>query len=336
MTDLSNTPTYSLVQAGIRHMQREHDEKEQQKLGVLRGGNTGILTADGRILGKCARQTYLRLIGVDCDQEDASREFMFAAGRTNEDSWMDLLIRSGISASSIRREEEVPISWTTKSGRLVTGRPDIVIGEGEGAAWVPKKGIELKLASSLWTARDVAVKGEPKAMHLMQAAHYAWQLNVPFELWYAGRADFEISYANFFPKQGEPGSEFIQYNDQGKARKIRPFIAGYELAWANGSLIYRRLGPAADGQWKGTPITQQGIRDYYELVDSMVLTGVMPPRPQNVTASGEKGGYSICDYCPIKAVCDKREKGPLDVWVKEAKAWTAGLPAMGSFLLDSK
>jgi len=33
---------------------------------------------------------------------------------------------------------------------------------------------------------------EPKLVHLMQAGHYAWELGIPFQLWYTNRAEFAV------------------------------------------------------------------------------------------------------------------------------------------------
>lgn len=329
MTELPST--LALIGAGIRAISLEHDKREQEKLGVLRAGNTGVLLDDGQVVGKCARLTYLRLIGVDADSDDPSREFMFAAGRTNEDSWIDLLQKAGVDRSLIKREEEIPVSWRTKSGREVSGRPDLVLMKREmkqvrpdymEERLVPERGLELKLACSLWTARDVALKGQPKTMHLMQAAHYAWQLDCPFELWYTSRVKYAIPFGNFWPLQGQPGSEYLAYKQDGKPLKMIPFVVGYKLKWVGGDLFYGRI--EHDGEvalWKKSIITKTGIINYYELVDDFALHGgpqqQMPPRPVLLTPTGEPGSYSPCDYCPLSSVCDRHEQSGVDKWQRE-------------------
>ena len=334
MSRILQTSTLDLVRLGIQNIQDEHNAAEVHKKGILRAGNTGLLLPDGSVIGKCARQTYLRLDGISAGEDDASREFMFAAGRTNEDSWIDLLVRAGIPNDHIKREEEIPISWQTRSGRTVSGRPDIVLGEPRLGAFVPTKGIELKLVSSLWTARDVAIKQEPKAMHLMQAAHYSWKLgDLPFELWYTSRADFAINgwAQKNFPKQDQPGAKYCQYNEKGEPLKTIPFIVGYELDWNKGVLEYRSL-TSPGGKWIPTIVTKKAIEDYFELVDSMTQEGneQLPPRPLNVSASGEKGGYSICSYCPLQQVCDKKESQGKTAWVQAVLEWAPHIPPSGS------
>lgn len=352
--------TLDLLCKGLIQLQGEGDENEKTKQGTLRGGSVGIMLPDGSLVGKCARLSYLRMLGIRAEGSDAGRELMFAAGRTNEDSWYDLFLRSGIAPDRIRREGEVPILWTLPSGRVVTGRPDLVIGEWEPGrllvdpdymetdernglvqysgrlpaytepTWKPVRGIEFKLISSLWTGRDVVIKGEPKTPHLIQAAHYSWKLGIPFELWYTNRVDFAVSFGKW-PKEGEPGSEYLQYSE-GKALKLLPCVAGYELRWdAGGTLSYRRMlpGPAAS-PWVQTIITQAGIQRYYETVDATEHTHRLPDRPTNLTPTGGDGSYSACKYCALEQVCNKREKGSLAEWTQAVKEWVPGIRATGS------
>ena len=335
--------TYELVTAGLRAIREAHDVLETGKQGTLRAGNTGVVLADGTVVGKCARLTYLRAIGIDAGDDDASRELMFGAGTSNEDRWYDMLVRGGISPDRIRRETEIPIIWKTSSGRLVTGRPDLVLvspgaREQDGTEGVvPERLIELKLVSSLWTGRDVLVRGEPKTMHLMQAAHYSWQLGCPGELWYTNRTDFHIPYGKEWPASGQPGSEYFQYDKYGKCMKLLPFVVGYSLDWRGGDLYYQRLpsGQLPAGPWVKSVVTKQGIVDYYELVDGMLAPGTndLPPRPTNLKPDGSGEGYDPCSYCPLQSVCDKREGAGKAAWVEEARRMLALTPATGSVKL---
>jgi hypothetical protein len=295
-------------------------ETEAGKKGILRAGNTGIVALDGTIIGKCARLTYLRMKGITVEEHDANRELMFDGGRSNEDSWIEVLKAANEPGIIFLREEEIPISWTTSNGTLVTGRPDIVlVKEGVDAngspVREPVKGIELKQVSSIWTARDVAFNLKPKMPHLLQAAHYSWQLKVPFELWYTSRTDFAIG-SGWEQKQFPKDSAIIDYNPNGGAKKVLPFMQGFELGWNDKQqLMYRPVG-SGDSAWKYTLITIDGIRQYYELVSTMETTDRLPPCPKNIEADGKVGGYSICDYCPLKSVCKGKSYGGLQEWLK--------------------
>lgn len=168
-------------------------------------------------------------------------------------------------------------------------------------------------------------------MHLMQAAHYSWKLgDLPFELWYTSRADFAINgwAQKQFPQQGQKGSRYCQYNEKGEPLKTIPFIVGYELAWNKGVLEYRCL--TDKGDWVQTIVTKQAISDYFELVDEMTRSDLLPPRPVNLSATGEKGGYSICSYCPLQQVCDKKESEGKTKWIEAVKEWVPKIPPGGS------
>ena len=233
-----------LFQKGQQMMLDEAAAEESTKSGKLRGGNTSMINSKGQIIGQCANLTYLRYKGIVVEPVDASRDLMFDAGRRNEDHWAEVLGKSLPEGLTIIREEDIPTKWETTDGTPVTGRPDIVLAEkhiratqsdgtvvydvpdtgdiikysGEAPRMEvfnkPVVGIELKQASSLWTLRDVVFQKKPKLAHLMQAAHYSWQLGCPFELWYTSRSDFAITGdwpKALFPKAGEPGSEHCTY-----------------------------------------------------------------------------------------------------------------------------
>ena len=332
---MSLKPTYQLVVEGIQVMMDSHAAHEKAKLGILRAGNTGLVLPTGEVAGRCPRQSLLRLRGIEAEAVNMAKEFMFGAGRGNEDLWMEKLKAAGISADRIKREEEIPISWQLPSGRLVTGRPDIVILDVAGK---PERCLELKLVSSLWTARDVALKREPKTVHLLQASHYAWQLNCPTEIWYVNRTNFALpsdykwGEDKKWPRTGKPGSEYFRLGSEGYPISMEPFIIGYELMWtADGELKYRHLGANGPGVWVSSVITLKGIQEFYALVDKADRDGTMPPRPLNITGTGEKGGFNLCDYCALKGLCDK---APADItlqsWMDQAALFISRLPKKGS------
>lgn len=329
-------PTYQLLLNGTRALVAGHAAGEQTKLGILRAGNTGVVLPDGRIAGKCARQSLLRLGGIDADSVNHSRQLMFAAGHANESDWVDRLVAAGIPEVCIRREEQVPIKWVLPSGRFVTGRPDMVLLEP--GTWAPVRGLELKQVSSLWTGRSVAVKSEPKAMHLMQAGHYSWKLGIPFELWYTSRADFQLPMMRNvqWPEYGRPGSEFFEYKapDAKGDRwplKMIPFVVGFELGWTDsGELRYRRLSPEGAGVWVTSVISKQGIEKYFQAVDQAAVTDTLPAAPVNVGPTGEPGNYSICDYCPLQSVCANYQGKSLREWTGRVQALVARLAPTGS------
>ena len=317
-----------MFREGQRLFISRHVAAEKDKVGILRAGNTGVVLEDGRVVGKCHRLTALRFLGIEAETtEDLSRELMFDNGRANEDQWVTVL--KDVWDGVILREDEVPVQWLTKDGTKVTGRPDIVLAryrppkEPEGVGEIyPVKGIELKLVSSVWTGRDV-LQGKPKAMHLMQAAHYMWQVGVPFELWYTSRVDWPITgwMTKLFPKPDSLYSDVIGYKeDKMKGTlepfKMFPFRVGYELRWTSDNFIeYRQVYNGVRSDWVKSIISVERIKTYYEKVLEVVQKKNLGSRPHNIEADGSKGGYAICDYCPLKSICDTYENQGYDKWL---------------------
>lgn len=323
--------TLELFIQGSQNLINAKQAEERVKVGTLRAGNTGVLTPTGKVAGTCHRKTFLRFKGIELEPEDVSRKLMFDAGNGNEDLWVKVLEAAKEPGLVFKREEELGLEWSLPSGQKVSGRPDIVLGRMNGDNWEPVRGIELKLVSSLWTARDVLLKGKPKTIHLMQAGHYAWKLGVPFEIWYSNRTTFAItdySQDRFFarknfPKPGEPLSEYCKYNEKGQILSVEPFIVGYTVEWNNkGQLMYRQIQHEAAGtKWTHTFITQSGIENFYEMVARMEKDDYLGPRPENLDADGEQAGYDLCDsrYCPLAGVCTNYEKQGLAVWLEQVK-----------------
>lgn len=326
--------TTSLLEAGAKALTDKSRAEESTKAGTLRGGSVGLAeSSDSKleISGTCHRQAALRFMGVDLKgmEEESTRDLMFAAGRTNEDSWLEVLSQAW--PGKILREEEVPIRWTTAKGTPVTGRPDIVLASQDGTQLV--RGLELKLVSSLWTARTV-LKGEPKTNHLIQASHYMWKLSeqsgyeIPFELWYTSRVDWHVMgwAQKHFPKSGEHNSEYCDYSTnkdgQVEIKKVLPFTKGFELRFLkNGQLQFKETG-GAQKKWIDTIVTRDRIQKYYETVEATVQSKTLGPRPVNLDYAGQKENWKQCDFCPLAKTCDEYEDKGFEVWLEQVKNLT--------------
>jgi hypothetical protein len=291
-----------LIPKGLAHIKEEAAKREETKRGILRAGNSGLLS-DGVFTGACPRLAYLRSQGIETENKD-SRFWMFEGGRNNEESWTTLL--KPIWEGEIKREEEIQIEWTLSNGTKVTGRPDIVLLENG----IPVGGMELKRVSSVWTATKI-LSGEPKCAHLIQLAHYSWKLSAPFELWYTSDVDWSLDgfAKKKAPKHGMPGSEYIEWSvsKEGEAypKKILPFVEGFETKWNElGELEYRR----GEEDWQCSIITQDRIKDFYEFVSQMESTQTLGDKPVALTAAGKEDSYSPCDYCALKAICKAETK----------------------------
>lgn len=327
MTNVEN-----IYRKGLQILEDEHKELEATKKGILRAGNTALAeVVDGvvkEVAGKCMRQSYLRYKGISIpESEDDTKgeiSLMFQGGIASEDSWYSVLSRGHDGV--IKREEEIPISWTLENGVTVSGRPDMILCDAEGT---PIHGLELKNVSSVWTCRDI-MRGEPKLQHLSQAAHYAWQLgDLEFTLFYSSRVNWTIpSWAvKHFPKPGDLGSEHIEYsplkpgNEFPDIKKILPFRQGYRLRFnKQGTLEFNLL--TQQGKltgWRQSIVTKKRIEDYFRAISKMDETNQLGPRPKNLRASGEPESWKACSYCPLSDVCDKYEKEGLKVWLKEVE-----------------
>lgn len=345
---------------GRQLARKEHKEQDKKKLGNLRAGNSGIMSEQGDFAGACPRVAHLRSLGLDVEEPSDPTLIMFQMGTANEEVVFQDLLKTKAEDEVILREEEIPIEWFTKNGTKVTGRPDMVVCRKKdwivteeeaaqlaqgyphdleagsvvpGALSEPLFGIEIKGVFSVWTSREVLFDGNPKMAHLIQAAHYSWQLGktgvvaegtssssgLPFKLLYKQYGNQAVPQwaGKFFPKKGESHSEHIEYNEKGDIKNINPFEIIYELEFdSSGFLKYRREGSS---RWVRTMIRTQDIERYYEFVSTMPETGLLGNRPITMDSRGKEKSYSNCSYCALKSVCDSSEKKGYPVWLQEVK-----------------
>lgn len=327
------TNVQQLVANGRQKLIKAAKELESTKQGVLRAGNTGIMLKDGTITGKCHNLTLLRFLGIDLEENDYSKELMFEAGRTNEDSFLKALQESW--KGPILREEEAQIRWLTVNGTEVTGRPDIVLAKktpvqftnvGVGFIDVPKHVVELKLVSSVWTALKV-MQGEPKLAHVIQAAHYGWQLSVDATLFYTNRTNFALpSWANKNVNFSNPLLEGkLNLNEKtGDIKAVLPFEQAFKIEIdkdADGTVFVTSLNSKGEEvERKQTIVSKQAIANYYNFISSQLETDSLGPIPQNLDVYGEKENYSMAQYCPAGSKCcmgRKEREGKLKEWIQD-------------------
>jgi hypothetical protein len=343
-----------LIKDGIAMQIAAGNEAEKTKSGTLRGGNTGMVNQDGQIIGSCAAQAYLRYKGISTGSViTEEKELMFAGGRANEDLWLASLKQS--YTGPILCEEEIPTKWETESGIAVTGRPDIVLCEEQKAMEStninPVCMIELKQVMSINTAYNIKFKREPQLKHLMQTAHYMWQLDCPGELWYTNRTNFEMpAWMLFrpFPKPNEPNSDYLGYryyrfgnmnNKTGKPikhklteeqylsgefsktfaepAKILPFLQGFKLKIheETGVLSYKDEYDD-NSEWVETIVNIPDIIRFYEYVADLEQYGKVPPEALNLTPSGQKMGWKFSDYSDLGDLDVSNHAGkPLKSWL---------------------
>lgn len=303
-----------LFWSGIEDDRTQHKEKELAKLGNLRAGDSGAMTRGGDVIGGCHRRAYLRsFLGLEAELPDADSLLMFEIGKANELVWVDKLKRTW--PGLIKQEEEIPVKWVTQRGVNVTGRPDIVLCRADGT---PMLGIEHKAICSLWTARDVSFELTPKLKHLMQAAHYAWKLNIPYRLVYTQYVNYAVP-GEWAAKMFPPAHPLVETNDKGAPKHVRPHVTIYEVGFdTNGIIQYRVEGSET---WFKTKWATSDIERYYEFIAAMAEKKALGPRPTAVKADGKKASYSDCNYCPLLDVCDQYEN-KWEAWHEEIRKRT--------------
>lgn len=293
----------------------EHDEKEVTKKGNLRAGNSGIVLPDGMIAGACPRKTWARWNGVGMDEEGHT-SVMFEAGRSNEDIVIAKLKRKLPESFTILTQDQCATSWTTPRGTTVSGSPDVVVVNGAGQKVL---GIELKMIASVWTAQDVMFKAQPKLAHLIQAAHYMKQLDMElFKLMYISYVHFALPFLkkdHCFPKEGEPKSELLEYNDRKLPKKILPFRQVFDIKFNHEGLLAFREEDKS-GVFTPTPISWESIANYFDRVEE--CGDGFGDRPLSLKATGDFEEFNTCDYCELKEICNKYETKPAR-WLEEMK-----------------
>lgn len=300
----------TLLESGQDKLTEKRVEENKHKDNMLRGGNSGCIDEAGTVFGKCHRLSHLRHLGVEKPVSQATH-LMFAAGVGNEDLWVERLRESWEGV--ILCEEEIPISWTTDSGVEVAGRPDIVLCDNDSQ---PQLGLELKLVSSPFSAYNYAAKGEPSLDHLIQAAHYSWQLDIPFKLVYTSRSTYGVGFGAMKTTWQKNAGHLL--NEGGF--KVEPFVIVYDLIIDNDQVFYQ--GPL-DKEPQATPITISGIKKYYETVALMTDRQGLGPRISSLKADGSKMNWDKCDrkYCEFAEVCDVYEH-EYERWLDECKKIT--------------
>jgi hypothetical protein len=277
---------------GELNLERQHQAKEAEVRGNLRGGNAGCVV-DGEVVGGCHRHAIARALGLDLPPDADSRRF-FEAGRATE-----VLVSKYLAAGhkgEVREEEEAAIKLTLDSGRLVTGRPDFLLFGKDGEK---VSGIELKALASYNGAARVWYEHTPDPKHLTQALLYCWQHNCPWTLLYVSVAQYTADFRDV-KRFGLP-----------KWSKLAPFRKPFYLRLEQGRLVYQHPVTGDDVQ---TIFTVEGVRQYYELVDECLATKQLYLAPKNKAATGEDWPWEherYCEYCQTATEVE----GNWDLWV---------------------
>jgi hypothetical protein len=296
----------------------EHEAQEVHKKHTLRGGSSGCISKSGDVYGTCHRKAWARFSGLQSSPEDIAYTW-FDAGYGNEDIWLKKMERAVADLGpqfSVKSEEECPIKWEA-AGVPVTGRPDIMVFEGE----TPVLGVELKVVCTVNSAINVHCKDEPKIDNLIQAAHYSMAHNCPFNLVYSFRSrsrvpgwaerykdKLTLSYEKTF-ENSKTGRKFTK-----REYAIEPFIKEFKIGFEDDVIFYIK----ENGEKVITNFTASGIKKYYELVAKIGENKDLHTRVANKDLEGNILPYDPCNYCPLQEACDNFEND-YDSWMDKVK-----------------
>lgn len=303
----------SYLRKGQLSLYHEHNKKEAEKLGSLRGGSCGAVI-DGEVYGTCHRKAHLRMKGISIPLNEEI-ELMTRQGERNEDIWIEELRSSGLN---IKTQSDLGLELEL-CGKTFTGSPDIaVLLEND----IPSLGIENKNISSGSKAVTVNNQLEPDTTHLIQAATYSILLGkllkldgpLPYQLCYSSRSIWHVySMAKEAKESLKKNPRDVQVSF-GRQFALRPFHRIYYLRWVGGYMEYFTDGYK---DWVKTPLTEETIIDYYDAVANGIEDKKwLGPRPTTKTF-GKKKGYSQCGYCEFDPICNEHETN-YDAWIDHA------------------
>jgi len=333
--------------------EEEHKEREREKLGYMRAGNSGVKLSDGNIAGECPRLVLIRRMGLEKEPITRDRHVMFEGGYIHQAAIAEKFRKMGLTVMEEGTSGEVRTSWLC-DGVPVTGSIDIGVGKGK-LEYVT----DCKQVSSLWTARDILIEGHPKFVHLCQLGHYMMETGLPGKLIYASYVDFAVNdWAwKLLPLQGENEySQYLQYRPRTDKvvvpeshaervratgykiscspyksgprkgmnkleanihipKKILPFREIYDVSYESDQITYKR---ECDEKWQYAPITSEGIRLFYSYVLQLERERDLGKRPLTLNSQGKPENYNKCDYCPLQEICDECENN-YDRWLNEVR-----------------
>lgn len=286
------------AEAKIQAQDRASRASEPQ---TLRGGNSGCITPEGDVVGKCHRITLLRYLGIEEDKSDSVQ--MFAGGRLSEHYWKTLLdvVAADFSLTEVRCDVKGAIEWSFTDGAgkeyVVSGTPDIELYT-DGKLVL---GVEQKNISSTYRANRIAIADQPASDALIQAAHYSLK---------RGKAPWVVSYSSY-----SNFDTYYAYVKQGRPKKITPGRWHFPMRWVDDTVEYQS---PKTGAWIKTTITGYGIENYFKLVAEMIRTQSLGPRPSNKHVSGQGEDFAHCTSCVFAEYCDAYE-GNYEIWTTKIR-----------------
>jgi hypothetical protein len=93
-------------------------------------------------------------------------------------------------------------------------------------------------------------------------------------------------------------------------KNFRPFFLVYNLKIEkDGSVLFKRED---EDNWTSTIVSVGRINAFYERLSTLKESNNLPPRPLNLSVTGDKEFWNPCDYCELKPNCDRFEGSKKD------------------------
>ena len=279
---------------GEEAIRKKHQQREQEKISILRIGSSGCMIGPDTCIGACPQTTLARFIGHQLPTE-ASQPY-FDGGISNEFTWETNITAAGID---YKCEEDIPVVHTLPCGTKLTGRPDMATGTQVGEEFKPELMIELKACQATNSAANKLLLEKPDLKHLIQAAAYGMFMGIPATLVYTVNISGGIS--NYFTKR-EAGQNEVSF---GKVQ--------YPIGWDDGTLYYMKGKHRID-----TIVTQQGILDYFSNIAKMAKEKKPNLIYQDmVDIEGDMMPYNPRNYSDINNLVS--DDLPYDEWAEKLK-----------------
>lgn len=309
-------------QRGTDCEQEIHKEAERNRKPTLRGGSVGCLLDDGTAMGCSPLKALARYLGYQFAIPNKTFK-IFDGGFANEHTWES---KFKVAGTQFRCEEDYPLTYNIGE-YVVTGRPDIVVGDYH-PEFIPTYGIELKSVASVGTAKKVFEDFKPKDDNFIQACHYMWKFGIPWVLVYSSTSiqkDYEFAKW-FYDKSGKRVMSI--HNECGDKRQlfelnkdVAPQDIEFKIGLDDGTFYY--LHPET-GERVNTLVTTQGIENYYKLVIEMIETkDISKGKLSQIDMFGKKIFYDTNAYDEMQLMSDPKACGyDLDVWAAQIKRMT--------------
>lgn len=308
--------TLKALRQGQLELYKKHSEMEESRLNTVRGGSAGAIIG-GYNYGECARKAHLRYEGIDTPIEEEV-ELMTRQGEGNEDIFIKELEAGGYKVVT---QQDAGLQLKLFGEIDFIGSPDVcILLDGDK---VPVVGLELKNISSVSKAESTHYTLKPDPKHMIQAATYSVRMGeklgldapLPYQLVYSSRSVWHMYSASKKVKEAVERNNWDTKYNFGKLSTIQPFHRVYYLEWEEGRLKYWTYGLR---NWVHTQLTVAALDEHAKLVAKGIKEAQsLPPRPTSKNLDGSTG-YSQCNFCSFKEVCDDHEE-TYEAWMDHAK-----------------